>query len=74
MAFTVAVLEYCTLLLAVTVIGSDTYVIYDPIFAVHIQQTNDKQMSVKSFIYMITICILFLTHFELFQFVLFQFL
>jgi hypothetical protein len=43
----VAVLEYCTLLLAVTVIGSDTYVLYDPIFTVHTHHT-----SVKSFIYM----------------------
>jgi hypothetical protein len=44
----VAILEYCTLLLAVTVIGSDTYVIYDPIFTVH----NIHTSSVKSFIYM----------------------
>jgi hypothetical protein len=44
---------YGTLLLAVTVIGSDTYVIYDPIFTVHnIQHTNIHRMSVKSFIYM----------------------
>ena len=46
-AFTVAVLEYCTLLLAVTVIGSDTYVIYDPIFTVHIQQTYIQHTNVS---------------------------
>ena len=51
LAFTVAVLEYCTLLLAVTVIGSDTYVIYDPIFTVHIHTYNKRHTSVKSFIY-----------------------
>ncbi len=48
-AFTVAVLEYCTLLLAVTVIGSDTYVIYDPIFTVHIHTYNKRHTSVKSY-------------------------
>ncbi len=58
LAVTVAVFEYCTLLLAVTVIGSDTYVIYYPIFTVHNIQhtTNVHTLSVKSFRYMTCLC------------------